>query len=308
MRTFVTGASGFIGLHLLRAFLDAGHNVTAVVRSPHKLGPFGDTPGLTIVGADLERDVDFPQLLQGHDLCVHAALIWGDPGTELELIDPSVSAKLFDAAARVGVRRSLYVSSAAVHRPFAGEMYETDALSPPDLYSATKAAGELFLRAACGSGAMCGIALRPGPVVGPPAFPGGAHRSPDRIAEMVRAARAGEPISVVQNAGRQLSDVRRVAQLATALCRIDAPRPAYMAVEREITTWEEIARTVVRVLNSQSEVRVTAAPADFAPPRFRTDHSDAVLGGPSSALAALVAHLRHVANERNPGDEGSLQP
>jgi hypothetical protein len=37
-RRSMTGAGGYIGLHILRELLKAGHEVPAVVRSPEKLG------------------------------------------------------------------------------------------------------------------------------------------------------------------------------------------------------------------------------------------------------------------------------
>src|SRR5262245_10375167 len=181
MRTFLTGAGGYIGLHILRELLEAGHQVTTLVRSPAKLGPFAPHPRLSVVETDLEHEARIAQVLPGHNVCVHAALIWGDPGSELELRDTAVAAKLFDAAGRVGLTRCIYISSAAVHRPFSNEMCEDDCLSTTDLYGATKAAGELFLRAACAGYEMTGVVVRPGPVVGPPAFAGGSFRSHDRI-------------------------------------------------------------------------------------------------------------------------------
>ena len=38
MKVAITGGTGFIGAHLIRALLDAGHEVRAVVRNPAKAG------------------------------------------------------------------------------------------------------------------------------------------------------------------------------------------------------------------------------------------------------------------------------
>lgn len=140
-RAFLTGASGYIGLHILQELLTAGHQVTVVVRSPRKLGPLGLNPRLRVVEADLEDQACMDDLLVGHEVCIHAALIWGAPGSELEVRDVATAAKLFDSSARVGLNRCIYMSSVAVHRPFSGAMSERDGLSVTDLYGATKAAG-----------------------------------------------------------------------------------------------------------------------------------------------------------------------
>src|SRR5215471_892821 len=54
MKTLLTGATGYLGLHILRELLQDGQQVTAVVRSPEKLGSFAKDPRVTIVEADLE--------------------------------------------------------------------------------------------------------------------------------------------------------------------------------------------------------------------------------------------------------------
>ncbi|MFO0579682.1 MAG: NAD(P)-dependent oxidoreductase [Polyangia bacterium] len=295
MRILLTGASGYIGLHIVRELLEDGHELTALVRSPGKLGPFASAPGLRVVEADLEQEARVPQALEGHEVCVHAALIWGEPGTELELRDTAVAAKLFTTAGSAGVARCIFISSAAVHRPFTGEMGEEDRISTTDLYGATKAAGELFLRAACAESRMTGIVLRPGPVVGPPAFAGGSFRSDSRIAAMVTAAVDGRSIDVVRGEGRQFTDVTMFARVTRLLIRAAAPHPTYVCVDREILTWERIAEMVVEGTGSRSPVNLVEPDAPTPVPRFRTDRLEGLLGGPADARDAMKAHIAHLA-------------
>lgn len=295
MRTILTGAGGYIGLHILRNLLEAGHQVTAVVRSPGKLGPLARHPKLRVVEMDLGAESQFGRVLSGHDVCVHAALIWGDPGSELEVRDTAVAAKLFDAAGSAGLTKCIYISSVAVHRPFSSEMCEEDCLNVTDLYGATKAAGEQFLRAACAKHQMTGVVIRPGPVVGPPAFPDGSFRGHSRIAEMVAAAAEGRPIDVVLGEGRQFSDVSLVASVVRLLIRTENPHPTYICVDRDIITWERVARLVVGCLNSPSEVRVLQDDTYDPIPRFRTERLDRLNGGPLDAERALLGHIRHLA-------------
>lgn len=299
MRVLLTGASGYVGLHLARELYDHGDELTALVRSAEKLGPYAHAPGASVVLADLEDEARVASALEDHDVCVHAALLWGEPGTELEMRDTAVAAKLFDAAGRAGVSRCIYVSSVAVHRPFSREMSEDDRVGATDLYGATKAAGELVLRAACAEHGMTGIVVRPGPVVGAPAFPGASFRSDHRLEAMVGAGVEGRAIEVSEGEGRQLSDVAMVARVVRRLARVDDPHPTYLCLEREPHTWEAIARTVVAELGSGSEVRVLDREAREPIPRFRTDRVDSLLGGPCDADAALVEHVRHLAYLRD---------
>lgn len=295
MRTFLTGAGGYIGLHILRDLLEDGHQVTAVVRSAGKLGPFAQHPRLRVVETDLEDEARIAETLPGHNVCVHAALIWGDPGSEFEMRDTAIAAKLFNAAASACFARCIYISSVAVHRPFSNEMSEEDCLSATDFYSATKAAGELVLRAACEGHQMTGIVVRPGPVVGPPAFAGGSFRSPDRITQMVAAAAEGRPIEAFRDEGRQLSDVKTVARVVRLLTKTASPYPAYICVDRETTTWERIAQLVVGCLNSASKVRVLPRDTQGPIPRFDTERLERLHGGPSDSEGALLGHVRHLA-------------
>jgi UDP-glucose 4-epimerase len=279
----------------LRELLEDGHQVTAVVRSPGKLGPIARHRRLRVVETDLEDEARIAQVLPGHNVCVHAALIWGDPGSEFEVRDTAVAAKLFDAAGSAGLSRCIYISSVAVHRPFPSEMCEEDCLSTTDLYGATKAAGELFLRAACAVHQMTGVVVRPGPVVGPPAFADGSFRSHDSIAEMVAAAAEGRPIEAVRGEGRQFSDVSTVARVVRLLTTAENPHPTYICVDRDIITWERVGRLVVGCLNSLSEVRVLPHDTQGPIPRFRTERLERLNGGPSGAEGALLAHIRHLA-------------
>jgi nucleoside-diphosphate-sugar epimerase len=294
MRILVTGASGYIGLHLVRELLAGGHVVTAVVRSPAKLGPFAQNPGLRIVTTDLEQRNTVAQALKGQDVCVHLALLWGEIGTELEMRDIAVAAKLFDDAGQAGVKRCMFMSSAAVHRPFSLEMSEEDRLTTADYYGANKAAGELFLRAACAAHKMTGIVIRPGPVVGPPAFAGASFRSDHRIADMVSAAMRACLLEVPGGDGRQLCDVTTLAKLVHTLADLENPHPTYICVDSEVYSWEWIARQVVTCMNSASEVR-TLPSKQAVIPHFRPTLIEELLGGPIDSRNALIAHIHHLA-------------
>jgi UDP-glucose 4-epimerase len=294
MRIFLTGASGYIGLHILHELLTAEHEVTALVRSPAKLGPFLQAPKLRVFTADLAQGDRISEALQGHDACVHAALLWGEPGTELELPDTIAAANLFDTAGRVGVLRCIFISSVAVHRPFKAEMVEEEQLSSTDYYGATKAAGELFLRAACAEHHMTGIVIRPGPVVGLPAFANGSFRSDRRLSGMVAAAMEARPIEVVANEGRQFCDVVTIAKVVGLLTSLENPHTAYICVDRAIMTWEWIARTVVACVGSQSEVRILPRLINGQVPAFCTDRLEHLVGGVPDARGALIEHIRYL--------------
>lgn len=294
MRILVTGATGYLGLHVVGTLAEAGHAVTALVRAPSRLGKWGDHPNVTAYEASLEDDQRVEAALQGQDACVHGALIWGEPGTEFELRDTAAAAKLFDAAGRAGVSRTMFVSSTACHRPFKERMCEEDKLTAADAYGATKAAGELFLWAACATHAMEGIVIRPGPMVGPPALPEGSFRSHSRIEEFVERALRGQPICVKAGAGRQFVPVRGLADVIKRLLESSLANETYLCVGREITPWEWIARKLVELTQSTSGVVVEPPSVGQSVPCFDVSKLAAHLGVEFDSQAAMEAHLAHL--------------
>lgn len=304
MRTLVTGATGYLGLHLVHALLGAGHDVTTLVRSPARLGPLAGHRRLTVVEGSLEEIPRIAAALAGHDACVHAAILWGDPGTDWELRDTAAAAQLFDAAGRTGLSRLLFLSSTAVHRPFRAGMSESDRLTTADCYGATKAAGELFLWAACATHGLAGLVVRPGPIVGPPAFEGGAFKSDNRLAALVDCARRGEPLHVLRGDGRQFVAATDVARVVVTLLESPRSQETYLCCSREGTTWESLARTVIEQTGSASEIVIEEPAPSYVVPVFDTGKLQRDLGLELDARAALEAHIAYLAKTSKNGSVG----
>ena len=58
MRILLTGASGFIGQHLLQTLLTEGHHVVCAVRAPEAKLPKSADPRLSTIHADFSKDTD----------------------------------------------------------------------------------------------------------------------------------------------------------------------------------------------------------------------------------------------------------
>ncbi len=233
VRVFLTGGSGFFGAHLCHALVEAGHRVTALTRDPSRLAP-----GVDPLRGDLRALSSLRGVLDGHDACIHNALVWGDPAEDLELLDVRASARLF---AEVDDRPTLYTSSTAVHRPWTASMSAASPTRGVDLYGASKVSGEALLSAL----ARRGVAIRPGPIVEAPAWPGAPLRLDRRVRAMVEAAARGEVLPVERSGGRQFIGAAELARLYVALLSYDGPTPRFVAVAPRLLGWVDIAREIV---------------------------------------------------------------
>lgn len=65
MKMVVLGATGGIGLEIVRQAIEHGHGVTAFVRAPDRLKTFGDRIG--VIQGDLLNSAELEQVIGGHD-------------------------------------------------------------------------------------------------------------------------------------------------------------------------------------------------------------------------------------------------
>ena len=74
MRVIITGATGFIGSHLVRAFLERGAEVRALIRQgPPRLGVLPQEAGLPLVYGDLEHVAAAVPRIGSGDVFLHMA-------------------------------------------------------------------------------------------------------------------------------------------------------------------------------------------------------------------------------------------
>lgn len=74
MKLLVTGGTGFIGQHVLRALLAAGHTVRAIARDPASARSLAGLAQVQWVQADLDDPaLDIPPLVEGVEQLVHLA-------------------------------------------------------------------------------------------------------------------------------------------------------------------------------------------------------------------------------------------
>src|SRR5258708_24998171 len=86
---FLTGASGFLGSHILRALLAAQYRVRALVRPGSK--PLPPLDGCTAVQGDVLRSGDLVQHMMGCRYLVHVAALYSfSPVMHHKIFPPNV--------------------------------------------------------------------------------------------------------------------------------------------------------------------------------------------------------------------------
>ena len=115
MKTFITGASGFVGSAVLRQLIQAGHTVFALLRPNSNRGNLDGLPVETVTG-DLTNPDSYSSILAECDYLFHVAAdyrLWVRKPNEMYEINVTGTRNLMLTAASLGVKRIVYTSSVA---------------------------------------------------------------------------------------------------------------------------------------------------------------------------------------------------
>lgn len=158
----VTGATGRIGSHLVKALLAKGDNVKAVVRpgSSHSLSPGAEKLEFDLASGTLPESA-----FSGVEKIVHLAGLVGDCPYEQLIKQNAFAVKNLLCYVPSAVQRIVIISSISVYGEYKGQLVdEKFELKSESAYGKSKMLGETFAREYCG--ALPLVFLRPGMVYG----------------------------------------------------------------------------------------------------------------------------------------------
>jgi nucleoside-diphosphate-sugar epimerase len=226
---FVTGATGFIGSHLVEALLRDGHEVVCLARDPRKAERLFGPRGPTVVRGNLADAAALRTGCAGAELVFHVAgLTAARNREEFFAVNRDATRRVLEAArgSAPGLRRFVHVSSLSAVGPSrrGTVVAEDETPHPVSDYGRSKLAGEQVVRE---SGLPWTI-VRPPTVYGP------------RDAEMLRLFRFGRLgfMPLYGDPEQELSFVY-AEDLPRALIAATAPACAgrtYFACHSEIST------------------------------------------------------------------------
>jgi dihydroflavonol-4-reductase len=144
---FVTGATGFIGKHLVTGLVEQGHSVRCLVRRTSNCDPLRDL-GVQLVYGDVNDREAIQAGMQGCDWLFHLANLysmWEPDRSRFVKVNVDGTRNVFDCALACEVKKVVYVSTVAVYGKPAESPFREESAAGPVLfseYARTKAAAE----------------------------------------------------------------------------------------------------------------------------------------------------------------------
>ena len=228
----LTGATGFIGRHLLADLTARGYRVRVLLRRPVEVPPGAAS---AVVG-DLTRPINMAAALSDVDAVVHSAglahAMSGAPEDDYRTLNTEATARLAQAAERAKVRRFVFLSSirAQTGATAPGLVTDADEPRPTDPYGRSKREAERALAAT----GLDWAALRPVLVYG--------EGAKGNLEALLRLARSPYPLPLGGlRAKRSLISLESLSAAVDTLLRAPEPlRAPFIAADPDPLTLPEM--------------------------------------------------------------------
>ncbi|MFP4200209.1 MAG: NAD-dependent epimerase/dehydratase family protein [Clostridia bacterium] len=212
MTILVTGATGFVGINLVKMLAERGDSVVGLYRSaysefvPWFLGDLSESSALRLIHGDITSEETMKELSDMDlDGIIHSAVITPSARVEREIpariceVNFSGTVRLLELARQVGMERFLYVSSSGIYGDTGDDVTpvpEDTHVSPSGLYGVTKLASEGVVERYGELFPLACVSARIGAPYGPGERPTGSREIMSPILEMTAGAVEGRPVSL----------------------------------------------------------------------------------------------------------------
>jgi dihydroflavonol-4-reductase len=255
MTTFITGATGFIGRHLVPLLLSRGESLRCLVRPTSDAGALREA-GVELVEGDVTDPASLRGAVSGCRRVIHLAnrySLWERDPTVLRRINVDGTRAVLEVAREARVELFLHVSTVAVFGSPEQQPFDEStpvAASRASEYARTKYEGDLLVEE-CAAAGLPVVYAFPAAVLGP----GDPQATGQYIADVVRGRM---PVGLFGDAVLTAVHVRDVASaIATLVARPDLVGQRFIIGREEIT---------IRDFNSLiAEVAGVRAPWPYLP-------------------------------------------
>jgi len=279
-RVLVTGGAGFIGSHLVKALVGAGHEVAVFVRpgSPmRKLEPL--VPEIRVFQGDLE-DPDEAVSRLGEwrpETCAHMAW-YAEPRTYLQspenVKNLTSSLALVERLAGIGCTRFLITGSCAEYAPSPSRLSEDSPVGPQTLYAASKLALHMVTEQLAALSGLQVTWARIFHLYGPYEY------EQRLVPAVIRTLLGNEEFAATS--GEQVRDYLHVSDVASALRMLiehGVDRTVNICSSKEVTV-RNVIETIAEMLGRSEKVRFGAvATRAWDPPYICGDNTRLVEEG-----------------------------
>ncbi len=164
----VTGATGFVGGHLVQRLSTEGAIVKALARRPDRDRYIKDLPNVEVVMGDVTDSQSMKDVMQNVDYVFHVAAALGGNIHHQKLVNVDGTNHVVYGAVTNNVKRLVHVSSIAYYGfPVPELITEEQAINPTNSpYNITKASAEAILRTIAQSKGLSYSILRPAMIYG----------------------------------------------------------------------------------------------------------------------------------------------
>jgi GDP-4-dehydro-6-deoxy-D-mannose reductase len=268
MKVLVTGANGFVGPHMVRALLDAGHTVVAIGHSSAngRLPEGVEKHSLDLTDRKAVDALDF-KLIEG---VIHLAGMAAvgpsfDAPMQYIQVNGGMELNLFEASQAQGAKpRFVVISSGALYDPKSPlPLTEESAVKASSPYAVSKLLQE-ELGAYYSLRGFEVVVARPFNHIGPGQAEG--FLVPDLAKQIAEAERSGKMTIEVGNlkAKRDFTDVRDIAQGYIALLERGQPGELYNVCSGHSVSGEDVLKGLL-ALSKKSDLTAKADKAKMRP-------------------------------------------
>lgn len=250
LRILVSGATGYIGAHLLPLLRERGFSVRAAKRTAQPSEGAANTYEWVSVG-DIGPDTDWAPALANVDIVIHLAARAhqidtkaNDAETDFVRINALGTARLAQAAVEAGVRRLVMVSSVAAIGPYMDEPFtELTSCAPVTPYGRSKLAAERAIeRILAGTGTDWCI-LRP-----PLVYGAGNPGNMQRLLQLIRRG-VPLPLGAIEARRSHLFVGNLVELLATCAVHPGASRRLFLIDDGEPVDTRDLVRQLAHLMD-----------------------------------------------------------